>query len=316
MSDFYAAGSFWAAVAGATGTLVVGIATTWYASRLAPKRRLRYRMSDSIPLLAHTDMPDGLEIRREGKKLTDPRLVEVGLYSNGRQAIGSEHYSQGRPLLIELGVPIVEVLKVATEPTEQAAPDYKISGSTLQVGPTAFSRDQRVNFSLLVEGSPQLTLVSNLPDVDVRRQQSGVEPKVRNTIIAGTLATTLLFIAFVIYVNLTVPTPRSKIIAPNPTAAKAVAKLILPSFGWPSKGGQYSCLVKLWDKESGWRYNASSPGGTYGIPAALPGSKMATAGSDWQVDAATQIRWGLGYIKGRYGSPCDAWRYHQKHGYY
>ena len=79
----------------------------------------------------------------------------------------------------------------------------------------------------------------------------------------------------------------------------------------------FDCLVALWSKESGWRvnaYNASS--GAYGIPQALPGSKMATAGADWETNAATQIEWGLGYVQGRYGTPCGAWAHSQDVGWY
>jgi hypothetical protein len=60
--------------------------------------------------------------------------------------------------------------------------------------------------------------------------------------------------------------------------------------------------------------NASS--GAYGIPQSLPGSKMASAGADWQTDATTQIRWGLGYIKSVYGTPCAAWQNEVNLGYY
>jgi hypothetical protein len=60
-------------------------------------------------------------------------------------------------------------------------------------------------------------------------------------------------------------------------------------------------------KESSWRYDAENPDGAYGIPQAYPASKMASAGSDWRTNPATQIKWGLGYITGRYGTPCGAW---------
>ena len=69
-------------------------------------------------------------------------------------------------------------------------------------------------------------------------------------------------------------------------------------------------------RESGWRYNAENASGAYGIPQALPGSKMASAGPDWQTNPTTQIKWGLGYIKGRYGSPCQAWAAWQAQGWY
>jgi hypothetical protein len=91
---------------------------------------------------------------------------------------------------------------------------------------------------------------------------------------------------------------------PDPGSARGIARSILASQGMGDD--QYSCLDYLWTKESGWRVNAYNPSGAYGIPQALPGSKMASAGSDWQTNPATQITWGLGYIDSRYGSPCAA----------
>ncbi|KFG71159.1 aggregation-promoting factor C-terminal-like domain-containing protein [Streptomyces mutabilis] len=79
---------------------------------------------------------------------------------------------------------------------------------------------------------------------------------------------------------------------------------------------EWSCLENLWDEESGWRWNASNPSGAYGIPQSLPGSKMGTAGADWQTNPLTQIKWGLGYIDDRYGSPCGAWRFFQANNWY
>jgi hypothetical protein len=90
----------------------------------------------------------------------------------------------------------------------------------------------------------------------------------------------------------------------NPQAA---AHVLMADFGWTSDA-QYNCLVQLWDHESGWRWNADNPGSAaYGIPQALPGRKMASAGSDWATNPLTQIKWGLGYIEDAYGSPCNAW---------
>jgi len=98
--------------------------------------------------------------------------------------------------------------------------------------------------------------------------------------------------------------------------AQQIAKAMLPDFGF-NPDTQFGCLVKLWDKESGWRVTAENPSsGAYGIPQALPGSKMSTAGDDWRTSARTQIKWGLGYIKDRYGSPCEAWSHSQSVGWY
>ena len=94
-----------------------------------------------------------------------------------------------------------------------------------------------------------------------------------------------------------------------------IAEGMLGSYGWSSS--QFSCLQPLWNAESGWNASASNPSsGAYGIPQALPGSKMASAGPDWQTSAATQIRWGLGYIRSVYGSPCAAWSHEQAYGWY
>lgn len=98
--------------------------------------------------------------------------------------------------------------------------------------------------------------------------------------------------------------------------AKASAQQIMSStYGWG--GDQFSCLNSLWNKESGWNYQAyNSDGGATGIPQALPGSKMASAGADWQTNAATQIAWGLGYIASTYGTPCSAWSHSQAMNWY
>ena len=107
--------------------------------------------------------------------------------------------------------------------------------------------------------------------------------------------------------------------AAQPVAASGspqqIAEGMLGSYGWSAS--QFSCLQPLWNAESGWNASASNPSsGAYGIPQALPGSKMASAGPDWQTSAATQIRWGLGYIRSVYGSPCAAWSHEQADGWY
>ncbi|TYB38988.1 lytic transglycosylase domain-containing protein [Micromonospora sp. AP08] len=80
---------------------------------------------------------------------------------------------------------------------------------------------------------------------------------------------------------------------------------------------QFPCLDKLWTKESGWNHKALNEGsGAYGIPQALPGSKMGSVADDWKTNPATQIKWGLGYIEGRYDDPCGAWAHSQSTGWY
>lgn len=96
---------------------------------------------------------------------------------------------------------------------------------------------------------------------------------------------------------------------------RAIGCALLLDYGF--KLDQMPCLDKLWTRESGWNhkaYNESS--GAYGIPQALPGSKMATVADDWQTNPATQIKWGLGYIEGRYDDPCGAWQHSESTGWY
>jgi hypothetical protein len=96
---------------------------------------------------------------------------------------------------------------------------------------------------------------------------------------------------------------------------KEVAMNLLPDHGWSQS--QFSCLEKLWNKESRWKVSADNPTSTaYGIPQALPGNRMAAYGKDWRTNPVTQIKWGLDYIEATYGSPCSAWSHSQAKGWY
>lgn len=101
----------------------------------------------------------------------------------------------------------------------------------------------------------------------------------------------------------------------NSEDPRGIARALLPEFGFSSS--QFSCLDSLWTRESGWSVTADNPSSSaYGIPQALPGSKMSSAGADWAYNPVTQIKWGLGYIADRYGSPCAAWGHSQNVGWY
>lgn len=96
---------------------------------------------------------------------------------------------------------------------------------------------------------------------------------------------------------------------------KLIAMTMLASYDWPADR-QFPCLTRLWERESGWNHRSANAAGAYGIPQALPGSKMRSAGADWRTNPETQIRWGLRYIKARYGSPCHAWAHSMATGWY
>ncbi len=101
-----------------------------------------------------------------------------------------------------------------------------------------------------------------------------------------------------------------------PDDPRAIAESMLSDYGWDSSD-EMSCLDELWVSESGWDVYATNPtSGAYGIPQALPAGKMASAGSDWRTNPATQIEWGLDYIQSSYGSPCSAWDFKQSNGWY
>ncbi|WP_426998193.1 hypothetical protein [Pseudarthrobacter sp. N5] len=101
----------------------------------------------------------------------------------------------------------------------------------------------------------------------------------------------------------------------DPAAAKAYAASQLAAYGWGQD--QMQALSTLWDKESGWKTTATnSSSGAYGIVQSLPGTKMASVGTDWESNYKTQIKWGLNYIKERYGSPSGALSFHYANNWY
>ena len=111
---------------------------------------------------------------------------------------------------------------------------------------------------------------------------------------------------------------------PQPTGATltladsnvALGQQLAGGYGWGS-GPQWTCLDELWTRESGWQMVWNTEGsGAYGIPQALPASRMAAAGADYMTDPATQIRWGLGYIASTYGTPCGAWAHEEADSWY
>jgi hypothetical protein len=101
----------------------------------------------------------------------------------------------------------------------------------------------------------------------------------------------------------------------DPAGAQAYASSQLGAYGWG--GDQFGCLLQLWNQESNWRTNATNPdSGAYGIAQALPPGKYITAGGDWLTNYRTQVNWGLGYIRDRYGSPCGAWAHEGSNNWY
>jgi len=187
---------------------------------------------------------------------------------------------------------------------------------TTTVGEVDFST-KKVNTSSLAQGKTKVTT----PGVKGKANQvweltmvDGVEES--RKLIAQTI--TVQPVTEVMKVGTRGSSSASTVAAPKnvkPGSAKAIARELLPKYGFSDD--QFGCLVSLWDRESHWNVYAKNPrSGAYGIPQALPGSKMASAGKDWRTNPETQIKWGLGYIKGRYGTPCKAWSHFKSKGWY
>ena len=100
----------------------------------------------------------------------------------------------------------------------------------------------------------------------------------------------------------------------SPAQNRALGMQMCADKGWSAS--QCADLGTLWQKESGWNSRAHNGSGAHGIPQALPGSKMASAGPNWQSNARTQIAWGLGYIASRYGNPSNALSHSYSTGWY
>ena len=110
---------------------------------------------------------------------------------------------------------------------------------------------------------------------------------------------------------------RQAVVASAQQDPRSVARSMLRDFGW--NDSQWSCLEQLWAGESGWDYRAANASSdAYGIPQALPASKMGTVAADYRTNPVTQITWGMQYVKASYGSPCAAlgsWKSRSPHWY-
>jgi uncharacterized protein YabE (DUF348 family) len=184
-----------------------------------------------------------------------------------------------------------ELTVIPFDTVEQAAPD--LPSGTKRVKVQGVAGQKIVTFTATVVGGQEVERDIILEAVAV--------PPVTQVVLVGTKKAVV---------------PPNVDINVDPGSAKGIARqMMLDSYSWGDD--EFACLVSLWERESGWRVNAQNrSSGAYGIPQALPGSKMASAGSDWQTNPATQIKWGLGYISGRYGTPCGAWSAFQSKGWY
>jgi len=138
-----------------------------------PKRRLVCGMPVIAPLLsAPSGVRGDLELLRRGKPLSDPHLLEVHLTSRSRRDIPSEDFDSHQPLLIDVGAPIVEILRITSTPISPPAPDVAYDGTALKIGPSLIGKRQKITITVLADGpDPRLTYMARLINVDVREQK-------------------------------------------------------------------------------------------------------------------------------------------------
>jgi hypothetical protein len=206
-AHWYSSGTFWS-VAGVLVAIAIGLPTLWLTR--VPRQRLYYGAPAPTPLLARRPGGiDHLEIRHQGKILTDAYLLDVTLIARGRQDIPSSAFDQGRPLVFDLGARIVDILQVRCEPESSLSPPVTHRGCTLSVGPELIGRRQTITIAALVDGEPELTCtmpvlaqvsIQPRPEIDLANSrpwltlyEAGIGVIAGLAVIVVTLATVLIW---------------------------------------------------------------------------------------------------------------------------
>jgi uncharacterized protein YabE (DUF348 family) len=223
-------------------------------------------------------------------------LVELGVFLNEDDQVEpalDQILAAGDVIAVHRAVATsgTEVSVIPFETVEEEAPD--LPKGTKKVKTAGVAGQRVVTYTATVVDGKEVSRAIIMESVSA--------PPVTQVVLIGTKKT---FVPPNVDVNV------------DPSSAKGIARqMMADSYGWGDD--QFACLVSLWERESGWRVNAHNrSSGAYGIPQALPGSKMASAGADWETNPATQIKWGLGYISGRYSTPCGAWDSFLNKGWY
>jgi hypothetical protein len=159
--------------AGVVVALLAAVSTAWVAySAGFPKRQLLYAMPVVASMLnAPEGVRNNLELRHRGVLLTEPYVLEILLFSRGRKDIPSSAFDRDEPVRLDVGVRIVEVLKISSDQKSLAPPRVNVDGTSLSVGPDLIGKRQKIAFTLLTDGGqPVLTCQSSLVDVSVRQR--------------------------------------------------------------------------------------------------------------------------------------------------
>jgi hypothetical protein len=170
---WYDSATLWTAIAAivAIATLLgtlIGIVQAYRSTR----RSIAYGMLISAPLVsAPPGVEPGLSVLHRGRELADPRVLRIRLTSKGHRDIPSSFFDQGRPLCIDVGIPVVALLQASFEPKSEPSPKVEADGTTLKIGPSLIRKHQAMTFTVLADGSDVLLAFQNpLIDVALRRE--------------------------------------------------------------------------------------------------------------------------------------------------
>jgi len=173
---WYASLTFWT-VTGPIVAILSTLAIVWVTIRVAnPKRRLMVAMPVITPLLNRVAAKTGnIEVTRDGKLLSNPRVVELKLYTRGRNDIPRSAFDGGRPVRLDIGTPIIQCLNVTTQPADRTMPEPTVDGTALLIQPTLIGKRQTTTYTLLTDG-PRPNLCKpeqTLTDVDIEQRDPG-----------------------------------------------------------------------------------------------------------------------------------------------
>ena len=171
---WYLSGVFWA-IAAVVVAVVLGIAAVWATFRSAnPRRRLYIYLDKALPVVStHEALQDAIQVRHLGRTLLQPYLVTLTVISRGRRDIPSSSFDGGKPIVANLGVPIIRLLEEKSLKSKVASlpPKSSVDGTRIRIGPSMLSRQHVLTYTALVEGEPNLTTEVALLDVDVLEER-------------------------------------------------------------------------------------------------------------------------------------------------
>lgn len=276
------------------------------ASQIAKEAGIELYPEDAAAVDVHTGTAAGQDV---GLEMTVDRAVPFTFVLYGKTTTARTQGTTVEAMLKEKGIKLGANDRISVSPSTAIAPDLTVR--VWREGKQTVTVEEEIDFEIeKVKDADRPTGYKEVKTPGVKGSRSVTYEvvvqdgkEVARTEIASLVGKEPVKQVEVVGSKLPTPT--------NPTEAQTLGHQMMLDYGFGEE--EWPCLYNLWMRESGWRTTAANPSGAYGIPQALPGNKM---GEGWQTDAAVQIRWGLGYVKGRYSTPCGAWSAFQSKGWY